>query len=140
MFVKSLAIAAALTLAASGALAAGKASPVKQLMTNAVTPASNTIFAVGGEVDPGAGGKVKPARWVQGAAAARQLHTAALNLQKPGVARAGADWKRYSIQLASAADRAAKAAAAKNGAGFSKAANDMGETCGGCHAKYQGRS
>lgn len=141
MSFKTFALAAACAvLAASGAVAATKTSPVKTLMNKTVVPSSTLIFAVGGEADPGSGTKVSPARWNQASAAAGRLKAAAHSMQKPPMAVDQKLWKRYSAELAAAADKAQKAAVAKNGARFSQAANDMGESCSNCHAKYQGRT
>jgi len=112
---------------------------VKDEMHALVDPASNTVFAVGGEVDPANGpdaAKVPEARWQQAMLAAEALTQAAKDLnghQK----QAGEVWAKSASDFARLADDAAKAAKKKDGAAFSKAANDLGDTCTACHSKYK---
>lgn len=133
----TLAILLAFTAAAT-ATAAPKTSPVKALMTKTVTPASNVVFAVGGEADPSNSPLSVPAkRWAEAAAAAAQLKAAGQRMQKPPLAKDQRQWARYAAQLATVSDRAQKAALGHNGARLSQAANDLGESCSACHAKYK---
>ncbi|THD77705.1 MAG: hypothetical protein E7812_13165 [Phenylobacterium sp.] len=136
-FLLALAFAA---LAAVGAQAAGTALSVKDEMKTVVDPASTTLFAVGGEVDPANGpdaAKVPPARWEEAGAAAARLEAIAAGLQQPGRAKDAGPWMTYAKQMAVTAGAAGKAAQARNGAGLSQAANDLSDTCSGCHAKYR---
>ena len=134
-----LALVASLS-AASVAVAAGIG--VKEDMKTVVDPASNTAFAVGGDVDPANGpdaAKVPAARWAEALAAARKLkvaggHLVGLLLQP------GAVWAKSAADFARLAADAETAAMKKDGAGFSKAANDLGDTCTACHAKYKKQS
>ena len=129
-------LAAALAVSAA-AYAAGPS--VKAEMKQLVDPATNVVFAVGGEVDPANGpdaAKVPAARWSEALAAANKLKVAAVHLtgyqKQPGKVwpPSAADFKR----LAAAAEAAARK---HDGAAFSKAANDLGDTCTACHAKYK---
>ena len=134
-----LALALSLILTA-GALAAGMT--VKEEMKAVVDPATNTIFAVGGEVDPANGpdaAKVPAARWAEALKAAQALKKAAADLNGPQK-QPGADWTRSAADFAKLAAEAEAAAAKKDGAGFSTAANGLGDTCTACHSKYKTQS
>jgi cytochrome c556 len=134
-----LAFALGLTLAGA-ALAAGMT--VKEEMKTVVDPATNAIFAVGGEVDPANGpdaAKVPAARWDEALKAARTLKVAAEHLTGPQK-QAGEVWSKSAADFSRLADAAEKAAVKKDGAGFSKAANDLGDTCTACHSKYKKQS
>jgi hypothetical protein len=128
------------TAVAAGAQAATHALTVKEEMQSVVDPASNLLFAVGGEVDPANGpdaAKVAPARWSEAAAAAAKLQSVAASLQQPRRAKDKGAWMGYARQLSTTADAAARAAAARNGAALSQAANDLSDVCSACHAKYR---
>lgn len=130
-------IAAAAAALATGALAAGMS--VKDEMKQVVDPATNTIFAVGGDVDPANGpdaAKVPAARWAEALAAAQKLKASAVDLTGPQK-QPGDVWTKSTADFARLAADAEKAAKAKDGAGFSKAANDLGDTCTACHSKYK---
>jgi cytochrome c556 len=134
-----LALVACLSLAGA-ALAAGMT--VKDEMKTVVDPATNTIFAVGGEVDPANGpdaAKVPAARWAEALAAAQKLKASATDLTGPQK-QPGAEWTKSAADFARLADDAVKAAGKKDGAAFSKAANDLGDTCTACHSKYKKQS
>ena len=76
-------------------------------MKEVVDVASNTLFAVGGDVDPANGpdvAKVPAARWTEGLKAATTLKAAGAHLQGPKK-KAGPEW------TSSAADFAKYAAA-----------------------------
>jgi len=124
-------------LTAGAALAAGMT--VKAEMKTVVDPATNTIFAVGGEVDPANGpdaAKVPAGRWAEALAASRTLKASAAHLTGPQK-QAGEVWTKSAADFARLADAAEKAATKKDGAAFSKAANDLGDTCTACHSKYK---
>jgi cytochrome c556 len=134
-----LALILSLSLA-GGALAAGMT--VKDEMKTVVEPGANTIFAVGGDVDPANGpdaAKVPAARWDEALKAAAALKGVAADLngaqKKPGE-----DWTKAAADFAKLAADAETAAMKKDGAGFSKAANDLGDTCTACHSKYKQQS
>jgi hypothetical protein len=137
--------AAALTLSLGAFVIAGNAGAqgtmsVKDEMKMVVEPASNTVFGVGGEVDPENGpdaAKVPDARWKEGADAARKLKVVATNLVQPGRGKDAEDWKMWSRQLGDLSDAMVAAAAKKDGAAFAKAANDLGDNCFACHGKYK---
>jgi len=132
--------AVAAAFAATAALAAGLS--MKDEMKQVVDPATNTIFAVGGEVDPANGpdaAKVPAARWAEALAAAQKLKGAAAHLTGPQK-QPGAEWTKSAADFAKLADDAEKAAMKKDGAAFSKAANDLGDTCTACHSKYKKQS
>jgi cytochrome c556 len=122
---------------AGSALAAGMT--VKDEMKTVVDPATNTIFAVGGEVDPANGAdaaKVPPARWAEALAASQKLTVAAGHLT--GAQKQPGDvWIKSAADFARLAADAEMAATRKDGAAFSKAANDLGDTCTACHSKYK---
>jgi cytochrome c556 len=125
---------------ATAALAADMT--VKDEMKTVVDPATNTIFAVGGEVDPANGPdavKVPAARWAEALAAAQKLKASAADLTGPQK-QPGAEWTKSAADFAKLADDAVKAAGKKDGAAFSKAANDLGDTCTACHSKYKKQS
>lgn len=124
-------------LLAGGALAAEMT--VRDEMKAVVDPATGTIFAVGGEVDPANGpdaAKVPAARWAEALAASRTLKASAAHLAGPQK-QPGEVWTRSAADFARLAADAEKAAMKKDGAGFSKAANDLGDTCTACHSKYK---
>ena len=135
---RNVALALVLGLSLAGAaLAAGMS--VKDEMKTVVDPATNTIFAVGGDVDPANGpdaAKVPAARWAEALAAAQKLKAAAVELtgaQK----QPGAEWTMAAADFAKLAADAETAAMKKDGAGFSTAANGLGDTCTACHSKYK---
>ena len=136
MRIAPLALVLSLSLAGA-ALAAGMT--VKDEMKTVVDPATNTIFAVGGDVDPANGpdaAKVPAARWAEALAAAQKLKASAADLTGPQK-QPGEVWTKSAADFARLADDAVKAAAKKDGAAFSKAANDLGDTCTACHSKYK---
>lgn len=122
----------------SGGFAAARL-PVKAEMKKVVEPASNTLFAVGGEVDPANGpdAKATPARWAEAGAASRRLQAVAAGLTEKGRAKAGKDWPVFVRQMADLSAKAEQAAAAHDGAALSQAANDLSDNCAACHAKYK---
>ena len=136
------ALAALLSLAVAGsALAAGLS--VKDEMKTVVDPATNTIFAVGGDVDPANGpdaAKVPAARWAEALAAARKLKAPAANLNTAENRKQGEVWAKSAADFSRLVSAAEAAAAKKDGAAFSKAANDLGDTCTACHSKYKKQS
>lgn len=127
--------------AAAVGLGAAASPAVVQLMKTQVDPASNAVFAVQGDVDPGNedAAKVPAQRWAEGMAAAAKLKAAAAKLQGPLV-HDEALWKAEAGKMAQAAEAARAAAAAHDGARFSDAANALGDTCSACHAKYRPQS
>jgi len=134
-----LALVVSLILA-GGALAAEMS--VKEEMKSVVDPATNTIFSVGGDVDPANGpdaAKVPAARWAEALAAAQKLKGAAAHLAGPQK-QPGEVWAKSAADFAKLADDAEKAAMKKDGAGFSTAANGLGDTCTACHSKYKKQS
>jgi cytochrome c556 len=134
-----LALILSLSLA-TAALAAGMT--VKDEMKTVVDPATNTIFAVGADVDPANGpdaAKVPAARWAEALAAAQKLRASAADLTGPQK-QPGAEWTRSAADFAKLAADAETAAMKKDGAGFSAAANGLGDTCTACHSKYKKQS
>jgi hypothetical protein len=133
---KTLALAA-LVLAAAVAV---QAAPAPSEMKTIVDPAANALFAVGGEVDPANGpdaAKVPAARWAGAGAAAAKLHAVSLHLQQPDQAKDQGPWLVFAKAMAKQSADAAAAAEAHDGAKLAQAANDLGDTCSGCHAKYK---
>ena len=130
--------------AALGAIALGSGGAaarlsVKAEMKKVVEPASNTLFAVGGEVDPANGpdAKATPARWAQAATASKRLQAVAAGLSQKGRTKPGKDWPVFVKQMADLSAKATAAAAAHDGAKLSQAANDVSDNCAACHAKYK---
>jgi cytochrome c556 len=122
---------------AGAALAAGMT--VKDEMKTVVDPATNTVFAVGGDVDPANGpdaAKVPAARWAEALAASTKLKASAVDLVGPQK-QPGDVWTKSAADFAKLAADAEAAAKKKDGAAFSKAANDLGDTCTACHSKYK---
>jgi len=134
------ALAALLGALAICSAAEAAAISVKAEMKSVVEPASNTLFAVGGDVDPANGpeaAKVPDKRWKEAGKAAAALKAVADGLTAPDRGHAEADWTAMSKQMGEIGERAAKAVAAKDGAALSQAANDLGDNCSACHAKYK---
>lgn len=136
------AVAIAVALLVSGAaLAAGPS--VKDEMKAVVDPATNTIFAIGGDVDPANGpdaAKVPAARWAEALAAARKLEGPAASLNSVANKAKGPVWASSAADFARLVSDAENAAMKKDGAAFSKVANDLGDTCAACHAKFKKQS
>jgi cytochrome c556 len=112
---------------------------VKEEMKDVVDAASNTLFAVGGDVDPANGpdaAKVPAARWAEGLKAAETLKAVGVHLQGPQK-KPGPEWTSSAADFAKYAAAAEKAAQTKDGAGFSTAANALGDTCTACHTKWK---
>jgi cytochrome c556 len=131
-------LALVLSLSLAGAALAAEMT-VKEEMKTVVDPATNTIFAVGGDVDPANGpdaAKVPASRWAEALAASQKLKVAAGHLTGPQK-QPGAEWTKSAADFAKLADDAEKAAMKKDGAGFSAAANGLGDTCTACHSKYK---
>ena len=135
----SLAVLISLSLAGA-AVAAGMT--VKDEMKSVVEPGANTIFAVGGDVDPANGpdaAKVPATRWDEALKAAKALTGVAADLngsqKKPGD-----EWTKAAADFAKLAADAETAAMKKDGGAFSKAANDLGDTCTACHSKYKAQT
>lgn len=135
---RSAFLAVFISLASAGGILAADLS-VKDEMKTVVDPATNTIFAVGGDVDPANGpdaAKVPAARWAEALKAAQTLKAAAGHLSGPQK-QPGEVWSKSAAEFTRLAAEAEKAAMKKDGAGFSKAANDLGDTCTACHSKYK---
>jgi cytochrome c556 len=135
---RAIALSAAAALFATGVLAAGL--DVKAEMKAVVDPATNTLFAVGGEVDPANGPdavKVPAARWAQALAAAQALKAPGAHLTASDYKAKGPVWTKSAADFARLAAAAEAAAKAKDGAALSKAANDLGDTCTACHTKFK---
>lgn len=123
---------------AGAALAATQA--VKAEMKAVVDPASNILFALGGEVDPANGPpatRIAAARWTAAADAAGQLKRIAAALQTPAQLQPGAEWIAASKELGVLAAAAETAARAKDGVKLAAAANALGDNCTACHSKYR---
>ena len=136
---KTLPLAVLVLAATVGA----QAAPAPSEMKTIVDPASNTLFAVGGEVDPSNGpdaAKVPAARWAEAGAAAAKLQAVSAHLQQPGQAKDQGPWMVFAKAMAKQSADAEAAVAAHDGAKLAQAANDLGDTCSGCHAKYKPKS
>ena len=112
---------------------------IKDEMKTVVDPASNVVFAVGGEADPANDPKphLTDARWAEAAAAAQKLKVVAATLAEPGRAKDQGVWLTDARSMGDIADAALKAARAKDGAALSAAANNLGDSCTTCHTKYK---
>lgn len=124
-------------LLAAGAFAADMT--LKDEMKTVVEPGANTIFAVGGDVDPANGpdaAKVPATRWDEALKAAQALKKVGGDLNGPQK-QPGPEWVKAAEDFAALASAAEGAAMRRDGAAFSKAANDLGDTCTACHSKYK---
>jgi cytochrome c556 len=132
------ALTASFLAVASVCLAQGGLS-IKDEMKTVVDPASNVVFAVGGEADPANDPKphLTDARWAEAAAAAEKLKAVATALAEPGRAKDQGVWRTDAKSMGEIADAALKAARAKDGAALSTAANNLGDSCTTCHSKYK---
>lgn len=131
----------ALILAASGASAAVvHNAALKKEMKQVVEPASNTLFSVGGDVDPANGPdalKVPAARWAEGAKAAARLKAEGRALVAGKYGKPKGTWMGDAKKMAALSAAAETAAKAHDGAALSKAANDLSDVCSACHGKYK---
>jgi hypothetical protein len=134
----AIALTFCLLAAASTGVAATSLS-IKDEMKTVVEPASNALFAVGGEADPANDPKpnLTDARWAEAAAAAEKLKAVAAGLAAPGRAKDQGVWMTDAKLMSDIADAALKAAKAKDGAGLSTAANNLGDACTTCHTVYK---
>lgn len=134
-----IALIAALGVLAMGADAMAARPSVKAEMKTVVEPASHIVFGVGGEVDPANGpdAKATPARWKEAATAARKLSGVAAGLSQKRRTKPGKDWPVFVKAMAELSAKAAKAAAAHDGAALSQSANDLSDNCAACHTKYK---
>jgi cytochrome c556 len=132
------ALTACLLAVASASLAQSGLS-IKDEMKTVVDPASNVVFAVGGEADPANDPKphLTDARWAEAAAAAEKLKAVAASLADPARAKDQVVWLTDAKSMGDIADAALKAARTKDGAALSAAANNLGDSCTTCHSKYK---
>ena len=131
-------LAFGLALIIAGAAFAADLS-LKAEMKTVVEPGANTIFAVGGDVDPTNGedaAKVSASRWDEARKAAQALKGVAADLNGARM-KPGEDWTKAAADFARLTADAESAATKQDGAGLSKAANDLGDTCTACHSKYK---
>ena len=133
-----LAFTVAASLCIAGSPVAAVLMSVTEEMKALVDPATNTVFALAGEVDPvnGPGAKVSQERWERALLATQVLKNAASNLNGPQV-QSGAIWIKSAADFARLADEAEKAAGKEDAAAFAKAANDLGDTCTSCHNRHK---
>ena len=132
-----------LALSAGAATAAVHDAALKAEMKQIVDPASNTLFSVGGDVDPANGpdaAKVPAARWTEAAVAAGKLKAEGQALVAGKYGKPEGTWQAESEKMAAIAAAAEKSARAHDGAGLSKAANDLSDVCSACHGKYKEQS
>lgn len=133
-----------LTLSAGAASAAiVHNAALKKEMKQVVEPASNTLFAIGGDVDPANGpdaAKVPAARWAGAASAAAKLKAQARLLAAGKYGKPAGAWAAQSRQMAEISAAAEKAAKAHDGPALSKAANDLSDVCSACHGEYKQQS
>lgn len=130
---------AGLAAAASAALAADSGA-VQREMKFVVDPASNLLFAIGGQVDPANGPAATPVtavRWREAGQAAGKIKRVAAEMQTPAQIRPGREWMTDSTRMADLSEAAERAARAKDRARLAQAANDLGDVCTTCHAKYR---
>jgi cytochrome c556 len=133
-----LAFTVAASLCIAGSPVAAVLMSVTEEMRVLVEPASNTVFALAGEVDPidGPGLKVSQEQWERALLATQVLKNAASNLNGPQK-QIGAIWIKSAADFARLADEAEKAAGKEDAAAFAKAANDLGDTCTSCHNRHK---
>jgi hypothetical protein len=126
-------------LVATAAMAA--APSVKQMMKVTVEPASNLLFAVGGEVDPaGEPGPVPAKRWAEAGSAAAKLQLSGHKMAQPAYLKDQGLWLTEAKKMDAISARARAAALKHDGAKLSQAANDLSDVCSACHAKYKPQS
>ena len=90
-------------------------------------------------MDPDNGPSAAPvsaARWAAAADAADKLKEASALMLEPASLREGT-WRADAETMAALSAKAASAARAKDGKTLTQAANDLGDTCTSCHAKYK---
>jgi cytochrome c556 len=133
-----LAFTVAASLCIAGSSVAAVLMSVTDEMQALVDPASNTVFALAGEVDPvnGPGLKVSQERWEQALLATQILKKAASNLNGPQK-QPGDVWTKSAADFARLSDDAENAAGKEDAAAFAKAANDLGDTCTSCHNRHK---
>jgi cytochrome c556 len=113
--------------------AAGGVKPVAsvlEIMKTMTIPFSNGVFEAGGEAPTDDKG------WEAVRAQAIALAEAGNLLMLGSRAKDHAAWLKFSRAQVDAAETAAKAAAARNADGLSKASDALYETCSGCHKVY----
>ena len=139
------ALATALCLVTACATAGGSVAkgPIKEQMKVIVQPSADTLFAVGGAVDPANGPdapKVEASKWTDAGKAAEAIKSSGASMLLPANLKDQGAWKTAATQMRDHADAALKAAQAKDGAKLSQAANDLGDDCTACHSKYKNQT
>lgn len=109
---------------------------VISLHAQVITPASDALFHA--ESQPPA----TPAEWEKVATRAADLSRAAKGLESMQSAKGQRAWLQFACALGAAAERAVRAARAKDQDGLVSANGDVVSACEDCHAKYRdaGRS
>jgi hypothetical protein len=126
--------------AAAGAALAADSGAVQREMKIVVDPASNLLFAIGGEVDPANGPAATPVsgvRWREAGQAAGKIKRVAAAMQTPAQIQPGREWMIDSKRMADLSEAAEHAARGKDRARLAQAADDLGDVCTTCHAKYR---
>lgn len=139
--------ALACVLAAGAALAAVKPNtptPMPQVqakMKSVVDKTSTDLFNTAGEADPANGADQKlpdAVGWARLKTDADKLKAVGDWLQDPKNGKTGeASWMTSARSMSTLSATAAKAATAHDAKALAQAANDLSDTCGGCHKIYK---
>jgi len=130
----------------SGATAAKLDHPspmpkVAVLMKSVVDKASTDLFNRAGNADPANGAdQILPDAkgWAAITTDATRLKSIALDLQSPKTGKIReVNWMVQARAMESAASAALRASTSRNPGALAKAANDLADTCGACHAVYK---
>ena len=124
IFAVALALAAGVSLAAVRPNTPTPMPKVQAQMKAIVDKTSTDLFNTAGETDPANGADAKApdaATWLRLKSDADKLKTVAAWMQKPGNGKT----------------TDSKAAAAHDAKTLAQAANDLSDTCGGCHKIYK---
>ena len=130
----------------SGATAAKLDHPspmpkVAVLMKSVVDKASTDLFNRAGNADPANGAdQILPDAkgWAAITTDATRLKSIALDLQSPKTGKIReVNWMVQARAMESSASAALRASTSRNPGALAKAANDLADTCGACHAVYK---
>ena len=114
---------------------------VQQVMNGITAPAAAVVYeSVGTIVDFSGVNEMQPrtdAEWAHVATNAAVLAESASLLMMPGRAVDEGDWVTIARELSATANKALKAAEARDTDGILAAGSEINDTCDNCHAKYQ---
>ena len=141
IFAVALALAAGVSLAAVRPNTPTPMPKVQAQMKAIVDKTATDLFNTAGETDPANGADAKApdaATWLRLKSDADKLKTVAAWMQKPGNGKTTEpNWMKSAKAMSAHAASASKAAAAHDAKTLAQAANDLSDTCGGCHKIYK---